>query len=112
MIVRIGTFLILVGLALLIVFIGSIMGKDTNGIYLLLSFATIFLGFMLRRNRTIRESGRFGAIRRASEHSRQRREERMNNKHQRGGTPGNSRQMQHTGRKNENKEKREEDSDE
>jgi hypothetical protein len=40
MIVRIGTFFILVGLAMLVVFIGSIMGKDTRVIYLLLAFAS------------------------------------------------------------------------
>jgi uncharacterized membrane protein YqjE len=80
LIARIGTFFILIGLALLVIFVGSIMSKDINGIYLLLSLSAIFVGWLLRRNKPVNESGRFGTIRRASERNRQRGEERMNNK--------------------------------
>jgi hypothetical protein len=80
LIARIGTFFILVGLALLVIFIGSIMSKEINGMYLLLSLSAIFIGFLFRRNKPVNESGRFGTIRRATERGRQRREDRMNNK--------------------------------
>jgi hypothetical protein len=74
---RIGSFFILVGLALFVIFIGSIMGKDTNLIYLVLCLAAWFVAFLLRRNKPAQDSGRFRMIRRAGERSRQRREERM-----------------------------------
>jgi Ca2+/Na+ antiporter len=77
---RIGTFFILVGLALLVMFIGSIMSKDINVIYLFLAFAALFIAFLLRRNKPVNDSGRFGAIRRASARSRQRREDQKNKK--------------------------------
>jgi hypothetical protein len=80
MIARIGSFLILLGLALLVVFIGSFLAKEINGNYLLLSLATLFIGFLFRRNRPVNDSGRFGTIRRARERSRQSREERKNDK--------------------------------
>jgi hypothetical protein len=77
---RIGTFFILVGLGLLTMFVISVMGNETNGIYLLTSLAALFLGFIFRRRTQPHESGRFGSIRRASEYNRRRREERMNRK--------------------------------
>jgi hypothetical protein len=75
MLVRIGTFFIIVGLALLVMFVGSIMSKEIHGIYLFLSFSAFVVGFLLRRNRPVSDSGRFGAIRRLSERSRHHREE-------------------------------------
>ena len=80
LIARIGTFFILIGLAFLVIFIGSIMSKEINGIYLLLSLSAIFVGFLFRRKKPVTDSGRFGTIRRATERSRQRREDRINNK--------------------------------
>jgi hypothetical protein len=77
---RLGTFFLLIGLALLVLFVGSIMSKDSNVNYLLLSLATLFVGFLLQRNKPVKDSGRFGTIRRARERSRQHREERMNQK--------------------------------
>jgi hypothetical protein len=77
---RVGTFFILVGLALMVMFIGSIMSKETNAIYFFLSFVSIFIGYLFRRNKPVNESGRFAALRRANERNRQRREEKMNKK--------------------------------
>ncbi len=80
LLVRIGTFFILVGLAFLVMFAGSIMGREIHGIYLLMALAAFFVGYLLRRNKPVSDSGRFGTIRRASERSRQRSEERLDNK--------------------------------
>jgi hypothetical protein len=77
---RVGTFFILVGLALLVLFVGSAMSRDINVIYLLLSIVALLLGYHFRRSNQPSDSGRFGSIRRASERNRQRREERMNKK--------------------------------
>jgi hypothetical protein len=79
---RLGTFFILMGLGLLVMFIISVMGKEINVLYLILALAAFFLGFLLNRNRPVNDSGRFGAIRKASTQSRQRREERMSKKKQ------------------------------
>jgi hypothetical protein len=82
---RLGKFLILVGLTLLVIFVGSILSKVTNVTFLLLSFIALLAGFLLRRNKEVKDSGRFSMIHRARERSRQRREERMSqrqkNKH-------------------------------
>ena len=80
MLVRIGTFFILVGLALLVIFIGSIMSKEINGMYLLVSLSAFFIGFLFRRNKPVSDSGRFGTIRRATERRRQRRDDRTGSK--------------------------------
>jgi hypothetical protein len=102
LVARVGTFFILVGFALLIIFVGSILSKDTQGIYLFLSSAAFLVGFLFRRNKPVNESGRFGIIRRAGEYSRQRRAERMNNNQRRSNpSPGRRRQSQSPGRKNE-----------
>ena len=74
---RLGTFFILIGLTLLVMFVGSIISKDISVVYLFLSFASLFIAFLFRRNKPVNDSGRFGAIRRARERSRQHREERM-----------------------------------
>jgi hypothetical protein len=88
---RIGTFFILAGLALLIIFVVSIIGKETNGIYLLLSFAAFIVGFLLHRNKAVNDSGRFGTLRRMGERNRQRHGEGMNKKPQREIPPGGRR---------------------
>jgi hypothetical protein len=75
---RIGTFCILVGLASLILFVGSIISKDTNTAYLFVAIVALFFGFLFQRNKPTSDSGRFGAIRQASAHRRQRREDKMN----------------------------------
>jgi hypothetical protein len=101
MLVRIGTFFIVIGLVLLVMFVGSIMGKEIHGIYLFLSFAAFVVGFLFRRNRPVSDSGRFGSIRRASERSRLRREERLNQKQKRGNSPVKRGQITQAGRENE-----------
>jgi len=104
-ILRIGAFFILVGLALLVMFVGSVMSKEINGIYLLLSFAALFVGFLFRRNKPASDSGRFVTIRRAGERHRQRRTERINQKQKRGDPPGKRRQTPQPERENEQKNK-------
>ena len=80
---RIGTFFILVGTGLLFLFVVSVMGHEIKVVYLLLSIAALFLGFIFRPKKTITESARFGSIRRMNEHSRKRRQEQMDKKHKR-----------------------------
>ena len=109
---RVGTFFNIVGLALMVMFIGSIMGKDIKVIYLLLSFVALVVAYLLRRNKPVNDSGRFGVIRRAGERRRQRREERMNQKQKKGNSPGKRRQMPQPGKESDNKNKREDYSDE
>ena len=77
---RLGTFFILVGLVLLILFAGSYISNDIKVSYLLLSILALLAGSLLQRNKPASDSGRFNAIRRASAASRQRREEKMNQK--------------------------------
>ena len=102
LVARVGSFFILVGLALLIIFVGSILSKDTHGIYLFLSFLSFIVGYLFRRNKPDNDSGRFGTIRRAGERSRQRREESMNKKPKRGNRPpGRRGRPQAPGRMNE-----------
>ena len=75
---RLGTFLILVGLALLILFIGSYMSKDINLNFLGGSAVALVLGFLLQKNREPTDSGRFRTVRKASERGRQRRADKKN----------------------------------
>jgi hypothetical protein len=72
---RIGNFFILIGLALLVLFIGSILGKETNITYLILSLAVLYVGYLLRRNKPVNDSGRFRTIRSIGERSRKKRED-------------------------------------
>ncbi|MCX6039193.1 MAG: hypothetical protein NTW99_15180 [Chloroflexi bacterium] len=46
---RIGTFFILVGCGLLILFIGSVFARELSILYLLLTAAALFLGYVFRR---------------------------------------------------------------
>ena len=77
---RLGAFFILVGLVLLVLFVGSFIGKDIKTTYLLISIVALLVGFLMQRNKPTSDSGRFSAIRRASANSRQRREEKMDKK--------------------------------
>jgi hypothetical protein len=72
---RIGTFFLLVGLVLLILFLGTVLSKHVN-INLLGASLVVFLFAHLFRRRISQDSGRFRTIRRVSENSRKRREER------------------------------------
>ena len=72
---RIGTFFILVGLALLVMFTGSVLSKDIHGTYLLLALGAFFMGYLFRRNKPVNDSGRFGTLRRVVRRSRKRDEE-------------------------------------
>jgi hypothetical protein len=98
---RVGTFFILVGLALMVMFVGSIMSKETNVLYLFLALVALFIAFMLQRNKPVKDSGRFAAFRRASERSRQRRDDRMNNRYKRGNPSGGRRQSPAAGNENQ-----------
>jgi drug/metabolite transporter (DMT)-like permease len=85
---RIGIFFILVGLAFLVLFIGSIGGKGENQVlYFLISAASLFFGFVLnRRPRSETPSARFSGIRKLNEgmkKSRQSRESRKQEKKKR-----------------------------
>jgi hypothetical protein len=77
---RLGTFFILVGLVLLVLFLGSVLSQDAKTNYLLLALVALFVGFLLGRNKENKDSGRFSSLRRASAASRQRREEQMKDK--------------------------------
>jgi len=77
---RLGTFLILIGLVLLVLYVGSAISKEAKTSYLLIGVVTSFVGVLMQRNKEPTDSGRFSSIRRASAASRQRREDRMNEK--------------------------------
>ena len=76
---RMGTFFILAGLALMILFVVSILTGDTSPIYLFFSFVALLLGFLLRRTKPVIESGRFGVFRNAKARKLQKREDKKNN---------------------------------
>jgi hypothetical protein len=81
---RIGTFFILVGCGLLVLFIGSLVSTEYNlsMLYLFFTAAALFLGFLLRRTAPPPEPTRFTSIRKASQRSRQRRQEKQAQKDQ------------------------------
>jgi hypothetical protein len=72
---RIGTFFILIGLGLLILFIGSAFSGSVHIGYFFLSAIAFFFGTIFRRRGTRPQSGRFGTINTYREKNRQRREE-------------------------------------
>jgi hypothetical protein len=72
---RVGTFFILVGCGLLILFIGSVSARAISLRYLIFAAAVLFLGFLLRSTAPHPEPTRFSGIRRARQRSRQRRED-------------------------------------
>jgi membrane protein implicated in regulation of membrane protease activity len=61
---RIGTFLIVIGVGLLILFIGSVFSSDFQLSLFLFSGLAFFLGTLLRKRAPRRQSGRFGGINR------------------------------------------------
>ena len=75
---RLCAFFILIGLVLLVLYAGSVLGKDARTNYLLAGVVTCVAGLLLRGKKEPTDSGRFSSIRRASAASRQRREEKMN----------------------------------
>jgi hypothetical protein len=74
---RIGTFLILVGCGLMVLFVGSELSQEANFNYFFLSGAILFVGYLFRRRAQPRESGRFDVIRRTRERGQQRREQKQ-----------------------------------
>jgi cytochrome c biogenesis protein CcdA len=74
---RLGTFFILVGFGFLILFVGSVFARELSILYLLLTAATLFLGFVFQRAAPHPDPTRFSGIRKASQRSRQRREEKQ-----------------------------------
>ncbi len=88
---RIGAFFILVGLALLLLFFLSIFAGYFHGTYLLLSIISLVVGFMLRRDKPVKESGRFSTFKRFSDYNRRRRQDeytRRRNRRMSRGRPG------------------------
>jgi hypothetical protein len=73
---RIGSFFILLGSLLLILFVSSVISKGYNVLYLLLGVVALFLGFSLRRRAAPPPipSTRFSTIRKIQERSRKRQE--------------------------------------
>jgi tellurite resistance protein TehA-like permease len=72
---RIGTFFLLVGFVLLVLFLASGFSQQPEFVYLLLALACLLAGFLFRRKVQRPSSGRFNIVRRALERSRMRREE-------------------------------------
>ncbi len=79
---RVGTFFLLAGIGLLLLFVGSVMGKEINVLYLFFGFIALFIGFMLRRKKPPVENTRFAYFRKMNERNSQRRQERENKKKQ------------------------------
>ncbi len=73
---RIGTFFGLLGWGLLILFVGSEFSREANFNYFFMGLLALFIGHQFRRRAPRQDSGRFGAIRRAREQSRLKRDER------------------------------------
>ena len=72
---RIGTFFLLLGFFLLVLFLGSGFSRQPEFILLLLSLISLVLGFLFRRRAPKKSSERFSAVRKAHASIRQRREE-------------------------------------
>jgi len=81
---RVGTFFILVGTGLLLLFVGSVMAHEINLLFLPLGFIALFIGFMLGRKRPTVESTRFAYLRKMNEQSRQRRQEKEKRNQEKG----------------------------
>jgi hypothetical protein len=86
---RLGSFFILIGLILVILFIGSIMGEESNFLYLLLGGGAIYIGYRLRRTAAPPEPARFASIRKIQNTRQKRREELMSRS-------GNTKDRDHT----------------
>jgi hypothetical protein len=79
---RVGTFFMLIGCGFLIIFIGSLFAGEFGILYLLFGGVSLFLGYVLRRLAPHPEPARFSGIRKISQRSRQRREEKQTEKDQ------------------------------
>ncbi len=79
---RIGTFFILIGCGLLIIFAGSIFAREFNLLYLLFAVATLVLGSGLRRMAPRPEPTRFSTFRKVRQRSRHHDEEKQTQKDQ------------------------------
>jgi len=79
---RVGTFFILVGCGLLILFIGSVIASALSLRYLVLAAVALFLGFLFRSTAPRPEPTRFSGIRKARQRSREHREEKQTQKAQ------------------------------
>jgi uncharacterized membrane protein len=79
---RLGTFFILIGFGLLILFIGSILAKEINILYLFFAVAALFIGSILHRAAPRPEPTRFSSIRKVHQRSIQRREEKQSEEDQ------------------------------
>jgi hypothetical protein len=77
---RVGTFFILVGCGLLILFIESALAEALSLRYLVFAAAALFLGFLFRHTEPRPEPTRFSSIRKARQRSRQRRKEKQEQK--------------------------------
>jgi hypothetical protein len=72
---RIGTFFLLIGFFLLLLFLGSGFSRQPSFIFLFLSLITLLIGFQFRKKAPRASSGRFDMIRKAIEGRRQRKDE-------------------------------------
>jgi len=81
---RVGTFFFLVGIGMLLLFVGSVMAHEINLLFLPLGFIALFIGFMLWRKKPTVESTRFAYLRKVNEQSRQRRQEKEKKNQERG----------------------------
>ena len=74
-IVRIGTFFVLIGVGVFILFVASDAAGQTNFDYLFWAVLSVTVGIMLRRRKPPSPpSGRFGYVRKMREGSKHRRE--------------------------------------
>jgi hypothetical protein len=77
-IIRIGTFFLLIGTFLFIMFLGSDMANKTNFDYFFLALGVILVGWMMRKKKAPPPpSGRFGSIRKMREEAKKRQEEKL-----------------------------------
>jgi len=77
---RVGTFFLLIGFFLLILFLGSGFSKQPDFVLLLISLPALALGYLFRRNAPRKPSERFSAVRKAHANLRQRKEEKEKKK--------------------------------
>jgi hypothetical protein len=79
---RVGTFFLIIGWGLMILFAGSEFSHEANFNYFFSSLLLLFFGSVFRRRAERHESSRFGSLRRARERSRQQREEKYKRDHE------------------------------
>ncbi len=75
LIVRVGTFFVVIGVGIFILFVASDYAGKTNFDYLFWAVLSVTVGIMLRRRRPPPPpSGRFGYVRKLRENSKHRKE--------------------------------------